>query len=732
MPIAIHEQTFHLYNDTISYIMRVTPGGDLEHLYFGPRLPLNVDPTHLSVGALYGNQVADQFDPTVSLESRLREYPNFGTGDMRAPAYTASVDGSAISTFSFVDATVTTGKPAIPGLPATYVEEAAEADTLSIELTDDVTQCSLTLQYTIYAQRNVVTRHASFTNHGPAPVTLSRALSLCLDLPDQDYVLTTLMGGWARERQVTTRKLQLGTQAIGSQRGHSSAQANPFLALARPNATQQTGEVIGFSFVYSGNFTASVEADAYDHTRVLLGIAPEQFSWPLAPKQAFTTPEAVMAYSPTGYNGMSQTFHSLYNERLVRGAWRMQPRPILLNNWEGTYFDFDEPKLLALAAQAQAIGVELFVLDDGWFGHRDNDRSSLGDWVTNRAKLPAGLPHLVEQITALGLKFGLWFEPEMVSPDSDLYRAHPDWVLGDPNRPRSLGRHQYVLDLSQPAVVDYLFTALDSVLQASPISYVKWDMNRSLTEVFSAAVPASEQGTIAHRFILGVYALYERLRHAHPDILFESCASGGGRFDPGMLYYAPQAWTSDDTDAIARQSIQYGTSYVYPIASMGSHVSAVPNEQLHRTTPLATRAAVAYFGTFGYELDLTKLTAATLATLAEQVAFMKAHRELLQFGRFYRLSEPEDPHPAWLVVDDNADHAIMLDCTQLQQPDATLRFRRLAGLTPTAQYRSDTGEIYSGAELIAAGIRIDERRRGDFSTMLLTLDKIAIQEDEHD
>ena len=512
--------------------------------------------------------------------------------------------------------------------------------------------------------------------------------------------MINLAGAWARERYVKERKLEMGISAVHSLSGTcSSAEHNPFLALARPGYTEEQGEVYGFSLLYSGNFLAQAEVSTFDMTRVMMGINPENFSWELAQGETFQTPEAVMVYSSEGLGGMSRTFHKLYRTRLMRGKWRDLPRPILLNNWEATYFSFNEDKLIDIASKAKECGIELFVLDDGWFGNRNDDHRGLGDWYCNMDKIPSGIDGLSRKIEALGMKFGLWVELEMVNKDSDLYRSHPEWVIGAPERFDCHARHQYVLDYSNPDVVEYIYKMISEILRKSRISYIKWDMNRYMTGPFSTAQwtqthsssgawPAVSQGEMMHRYILGVYSLYEKLTGEFPDILFESCASGGARFDAGMLFWAPQAWCSDDSDAYERQKIQYGTSYVYPIVSMGSHVSAVPNHQLLRTTPLQTRANVAYFGTFGYELDLNLLSSEEIDLVCRQVRFMKDNRELIQMdGDFYRLRNPfKGNETAWMVVSGDKSRALAGFYQRLNKVNGSWERLRLRGLDPDKLY----------------------------------------------
>ena len=531
-------------------------------------------------------------------------------------------------------------------------------------------------------------------------------MSLNLDLPDKDYVWMQLSGAWSRERYVKNRILEQGITAIDSMRGNSSHEHNPFMVLKRPNAGETSGEVIGFSLIYSGNFRMQAEVDTHDVTRITVGINPDRFDWKLEPGEEFQTPEAVMVYSDQGLNRMSQTFHRLYAKRLARGYWRDRPRPILNNNWEATYFNFTEDRLVQIASKAKECGVELFVLDDGWFGQRNDDHAGLGDWVANPERLPNGIKGLSERIEAMGIKFGLWFEPEMTNKDSDLYRAHPDWILHTPGRNASHGRYQYVLDFSRKEVVEYIYEMMAKILSEAKVSYIKWDMNRSITECYSVALPADRQGEVFHRYILGVYDLYERLTSEFPEVLFESCSSGGGRFDPGMLYYAPQGWTSDDSDAIERLKIQYGTSLCYPISSMGSHVSVIPNHQVFRKTPLHTRANVAYFGTFGYELDLNSLKEEEIAEVKEQIIFMKKYRKLFQFGDFYRLKSPfEGNETIWMVVSEDKKTAIVGYYRTLNGVNQAYSRIKLQGLDPDMLYENILNKTENyGDELMNFGL----------------------------
>ena len=714
MPIKFHQgsQEFHLFNDRISYIIKVLRNDQLGQLYFGRRVPDRADHSYLVENGyrpVMSYVYDDDYD--FSLGNVKQEYPAYGTSDYRMPAIEVQQpNGSTVTNFRYRSHRIYAGKPRLADLPATYVEDDSEATTLEVLLHDDVIDVDLTLTYTIFNDYDAIARSVRFTNHSDQDYQLTTAISMNLDLPDDDYDWLQFSGAWGRERQLKSAHLRPGIQAVSSTRGASSHMQNPFVILKRPHTDDFQGEAYGFSLVYSGNFLAQAQVDAYQVTRVQLGINPFHFSWKLAPGTSFQTPEAVMVYTSNGLNQLSQTYHRLYQKRLVRGYWRDRPRPILINNWEATYFDFTEDKLVQLANQAHDLGIELFVLDDGWFGKRTTETAGLGDWWANHDRLPHGISGLADRIHQLGMMFGLWFEPEMTNKDSDLYRNHPDYIIQTPDRHPSQGRRQYVLDFSRPEVVDYIHDLIAKVLRNGHVDYVKWDMNRNITECFSAAFPADQQGEIFHRYILGVYRLYEQLIQEFPKILFESCASGGGRFDAGMLYYAPQAWTSDDSDAIERLKIQTGTSYCYPVSSMGAHISVCPNEQVNRNTPLKTRGDVAFFGDLGYELDLTKLSPDELSQIRDQVKLMKHYRTLFQFGRFYRLKSPFAGNiTAWLVVSPDQQQAAMGYFKVLNDVNAPYRRQRVPGLLADQEYRvheeagRDCG-TYTGSELANIGL----------------------------
>ncbi|MDD2970989.1 MAG: alpha-galactosidase [Lachnospiraceae bacterium] len=733
MPIIYHEASkeFHLYNQQISYIIEIMENGQLGNLYYGKKVHDRVSFSYLHqdearpLGALAGNAPCE-----LCLQYTRQEYPSYGTGDYRYGACVIEQEnGSRITDFKYATHNIYEGKHKIEPLPATYVENKKEATSIEITLYDAVMDTEAVLTYTIYEELSVITRHVRFIHKGESVIRLQTAMSACVDLPDKEYDMLHLSGAWARERYVKTRKLEQGLQSIYSMRGASSAEHNPFIALKRRNTTEDTGEVMGFSLVYSGSFLGQVEVCSHDTTRVTMGIHPDTFSWKLNQNESFQTPEMVMVYSDHGMNAMSQTFHELYRTRLARGYWRDRERPILLNNWEATYMDFSEYEILRIASKAKEVGVELFVLDDGWFGDRSDDDRGLGDWYVNLKKLPNGIAGLSRNVEELGMKFGIWIEPEMVNKNSDLYRAHPDWILSVPERYETPSRQQHVLDYSRKEVVDAIFGMLDQMISESKITYIKWDMNRYITECYSRTASPEEQGKVMHQYILGVYDLYTRLTNKYPEILFESCSSGGARFDPGMLYFAPQTWCSDDTDASERLKIQYGTSMVYPISAIGAHVSAVPNHQLERCTPLATRAHVAFFGAFGYELDLNKLTQEELDQVRQQIDYYKCYRKLIQQGIFYRIKSPfAGNDTAWLVAAKDQSEAIAAYYQRMNLVNAGYLRLKLTGLCEERLYEVTAfqhTEKYYGSELMYAGIPIDRDKLtaqgGDFASVLFHL-----------
>ncbi|MDR2149345.1 MAG: alpha-galactosidase [Spirochaetaceae bacterium] len=725
MPISFDQQTktVHLYNSSLSYLFTLLYTGAVGQVYCGAPLAPRSYP-FLALSASGG-----VFHPD---KNTVRfEYPAYGTGDYRTPAFVIqSRNGSTVTEPLYQSHKIYDGKPSVSALPALYTEREDEAQTVELTLFDAPSGVRIILYYTIFTDLPVIARRARFINAGEEPCRVRKAMSLNLDLPDRDWHLLTVSGAWARELQISEKPLMPGFQGIKSSRGNSGHQQNPFLILKRPATTDSGGEAWGFSLLYSGNFSATVESDCYGTSRVQLGINDETFSWKLEKGESFDTPEAVLVYSPDGLNRLSQVFHTVYQSRLARGPWRDKERPVLLNNWEGTYFNFTEHKLLAMASAAKELGIELFVLDDGWFGERDNDSSSLGDWFADTRKLPSGIAGLAEQITGMGLQFGLWIEPEMISKKSRLFELHPDWAIGVPGRCRSEQRNQYVLDMSRQEIVDYLTTIITDLIESAPISYIKWDMNRSITEPFSLSLPPDRQGEFFHRYILGVYELYDRLTTRFPQVLFESCAGGGGRFDPGILAFAPQAWLSDNTDALERLRLQASASLVYPQSSWGSHVSAVPNHQTGRSTSLNFRAMVAFFGNLGFELDPTTLSPEEKQAIASVCAFYKAHRRTFQYGRFFRLAVPDPAlYAAWQVSSEA--ETLVGFYKLLAQPNRPPVRLHLAGLEPALVYDvslweeggfEEQDKSYNcgqrgGDELMYGGLLLDATyvtKRGDF------------------
>lgn len=715
MPILVNVENkeFHLYNDDISYIFSVMKNNQLGHLYYGKKIRHRDSFSHLLQLSNRGmTTCVFEGDSEFSLEHIKQEFPSYGTTDFRFPAHQIKqANGSSITNFEYMGYEVFKGKISLVGLPATYVQDEEEATTIEIKLYDSVIKTEAVLSYTIFEKYAAIAKSVKFNHTGEEVIYITNAMSASFELPDDEFQMLQLSGAWARERHIKTRELQSGIQNIYSARGASSSNHNPFIALKRKDTTEHSGEVYGMNLVYSGNFLAQVEVDNFGLARMMIGINPFNFQWVLNKNESFQTPEAIMVYSDKGLNKMSQTYHNLYNNNLVRGKWKNNARPIIINNWEATYFDFNEEKILTIASTAKELGIEMFVLDDGWFGKRNGDTSSLGDWYVNKEKLPNGIGGLAKKIEAMGLKFGLWIEPEMINKDSELYNKHPDWIIQTPNRKMSHGRNQFVLDFSRVEVVEYIYQAISKILESAPISYVKWDMNRNITEAFSIDLPSDRQGEIMHRYILSVYDLYERLITRFPDILFESCSGGGGRFDAGMLYYAPQAWTSDDTDAVERLKIQYGTSLIYPISSMGSHVSAVPNHQVYRNTSIDTRANVAYFGTFGYELDMNKISEDDKKKVLEQTAFFKKYRQLIGTGEFYRLISPFDKDgnlTAWMIVSKDKKQALVGYYQVLSRPNPKYPGFKLAGLDENMLYRVKPLErdMY-GDELMNVGIMLN-------------------------
>ena len=708
--ISKDERLFHLETENSSYVFRVLENQQLQHLYYGKRIHVKENYGNLASYQTRGFEVSYTADEErIQLSMIPNEYAAYGKGDFRHPAYQVQdATGSRITELKYQGYTLSTGKKRLEILPSTFDDDGDRSEVLTITLKDDIIGLVVKLNYTVFPGQNVIVRNVEFINEGEDELKLLKAMSLQLDLPDDEFDFIHFSGAWLRERQLYRTALRPGLQSIDSLRYSSSPQNNPFFMLSRKNTTEESGEVYGFNLIYSGNFQNSVEVDHFSTTRVLVGLNPVEFEYLLEPKMSFMTPEAVMSYSAQGMNVLSQQLAIFYREHLVNPHFAKRPRPIVLNSWETMYFNLTTDKVLELAKCGQQLGVELFVLDDGWFGHREGDNSSLGDWTTDYRRLPKGISYIADEIHKMGMQFGLWFEPEMISIDSELYRTHPEWMICTPHRKPSVGRHQYVLDFTNQEVIDYLFDAISSIIQETKLEYIKWDYNRHITDAFTATLPATKQMEFGHRYILGVYQLLERLTKAYPEVLFESCSSGGGRFDLGMMYYAPQAWTSDDTDPIERLKIQHGTSYGYSLSMMSAHVSASPNEQSGRRTNLDTRAAVAYFGVFGYELDVTTLEAAEAEKVKEQIDFYKRYREVFQYGNFYRIRSPfEDDVVDWQVVSSDKSTAILLHTSLISHLNPGYSLVKFCGLDEDKRYTiSGMDEEFFGDELMNAGIKI--------------------------
>ncbi len=734
-----NSQQFHIQGKTFSYIMHVLANGNLGHLYYGTKLRHREDFSHQFFTGSYGNTcTVFPEDDSYCLDLIAQEYPTYGTSDYRQPAIEVlQQDGSRIVNFVYESHKLTQTKAPLVDLPATFTTAEQQVESLAITLRDQMTNLKLVLTYTLFIETDVLTRHARIENEGTASVQVQRFLSMNLDLPTKDYEMMTFTGAWVRERHLQVSPLHHGLQSISSTRGTSSSTANPFFVLKQPTTTEAQGEAYAFNLVYSGNHVGQVEVTPFDTARVQQGLNYFDFNWDLQPGMTLQAPEVVMVYSNNGLNGMSHRFHNFYRQHLINQEWVNRERPVLINNWEATYFDFNEAKILELAQAAKKVGVELFVLDDGWFGKRNNDQTSLGDWFHNPEKLPNGVKGLADKITALGLQFGLWIEPEMVSPNSDLYRQHPEWVIQVPNRPQTLGRNQCVLDFTNDEVVDHVYAMIAKVIrEGGDIRYIKWDWNRTMTEIGSLNLPAGQQQEVAHRYIIGMYRFYHQLVTEFPHILVEGCAAGGSRFDPAILTYSPQIWTSDDSDAVERLKIQYSTSFSYPLSTMGAHVSAVPNHQVHRMTSLKTRGDVAFFGVLGYELDLTQLPESELAAIAEQIAFYKEQRNLVLTGDFYRLLSPyQGNETAWSVVSPDQKRSLVGYYRVLAQPNVLPTRLQLQGLNPEATYRvQGTDYHFNGDELMQWGIEFNPRLLqalgildqvvGDYASVILVLEQV--------
>lgn len=707
MAVRVKDGIFYLETENTLYQMKADEYGVLLHLWYGKKTDCNMDYLldYPDVG-FAGNVYDVDNCRTYSLNTLPLEYGTAGTGDYRVPAISVTHgDGSTALDLRYQEHKILKGKYSIPGLPAVYAGEE-EAETLEIILKDTATDIRVILKYGILENQDVITRSVVIINDGEMPVKINRAHSFSMDMPYGDWEWMHFHGRHAMERQVERVPLLHGVQESGSTRGTSSHQQNPSVLLCEKNCTETSGYCMGAVLMYSGGFQTQVELDQLNQTRIVMGIHPDTFCWTLNGGESFYTPEVILSCSDEGMDKLSGRFHRVIREHVCRGKYKMTERPVLINNWEATYFDFDEEKIFNIAKQASELGVDMMVLDDGWFGKRDSDSTGLGDWFVNEDKIKGGLEKLVKRINGLGMKFGIWFEPEMISEESNLYKEHPDWAIQIPGRKPMRGRYQLVLDMTRQDVRDYLYRQISNVLDCANVEYIKWDMNRSISDWYSPGLSSGRQSEMPHRYVLGLYELLERLTTDYPDVLFEGCSGGGGRFDAGMLYYCPQIWCSDDTDAYERTKIQYGTSFFYPISTVGSHVSAVPNHQTGRLTPLETRAVTAMAGSFGYELDLNTLSEEEKAEVAEQIVRFKKYGLLIHNGSYHRLSNPmEDKFAIWSFVSEDKKQVLVHGMIFRTEANMLRYPVRLRGLDAAKKYRlNETGQIYTGKALMEAGI----------------------------
>ena len=724
--IDAEKKIFTLETDHTMYQMQADAYGVLRHLWYGAKTGCDMSylQDYPDVG-FSGNIYAAGNDRTYSLDTLPLEYAGAGVGDFRVPAVAAvQADGSSALDLRYYSHTVKPGKYGIEGLPAVYAAED-EAETLEVVLRDTASAVEVTLLYAVLPALDLVTRCARIRNLGETPVTLTKAASLCLDISRGSWEWVHFHGRHAMERQMERRLLFHGIQEIGSTRGTSSHHQNPTVLLCTPDCTETAGACIGAALVYSGSHQTRLECDQLGQVRMVMGIHPDLFRWELKAGETFSTPEVMLSYSDTGLETLSHHFHQAIREHICRGKYQLAERPVLINNWEATYFGFDTEKILHIAEEAARLGVDMLVLDDGWFGKRDDDCSGLGDWFVNETKLSGGLHDLVEKIKGMGMRFGIWFEPEMISEDSDLYRKHPDWAIRIPDRAPMRSRYQLVLDMANPEVQEYLFRVMSDVLHSADISYVKWDMNRSISDWYTRTLPADRQGEMPHRYVLGLYALLERLTAAFPDVLFEGCSGGGGRFDAGMLYYCPQIWCSDDTDAYERTKIQYGTSFFYPVSAVGSHVSTVPNHQTGRITPFETRGTVAMAGSFGYELDLNLLSDGEKQEVAEQIRQFKTYGPLIHNGKYYRLTNPMAEDAAlWEFAAQDGSEVLVQGMLFHAEANVLRRTVQLRGLDAEKRYRLDgTEQVYTGAALMAGGVLLP-KAWGDYTPVTMHFSEV--------
>lgn len=708
---------FQLITKNTEYQIKADKFGVLKHIWYGEKTDFDMEylQNYPDVG-FSGNVYEADNDRTYSLDTMPQEYSCEGVGDFRISAAAVThTDGSNAIDLRYQGYRVLKGKYAIPGLPAVYANEN-ESETLEINLKDTASDICVTLKYAVIEELDIITRSAVIYNKGTTAVTLTKADSLCLDIPQgKGWEWIHFHGRHTMERQPERTPLLHGIQESSSGRGTSSHQQNPTVLLCTKNCTETSGQCIGAALMYSGSFQTRIELDQLEQIRLIMGINPELFRWELAPDACFYTPEVILSYSNSGFETLSHNFHKTIRHHVCRGKYKLAERPVLINNWEATYFDFDSDKIFRIAQQAAELGVDMLVLDDGWFGKRDDDCSGLGDWFVNENKLQGGLRKLTEEVTKLGMKFGIWFEPEMISEDSELYRSHSDWAIKIPGRNPMRSRYQLLLDMTKQEVQDYLYDSISKILDSADITYIKWDMNRSISDWYTSTLPSYRQGEMAHRYVIGLYSLLERLTSAYPNVLFEGCSGGGGRFDVGMLYYCPQIWCSDDTDAFERTKIQYGTSFFYPISTVGSHVSAVPNHQTGRITPIETRAVTAMAGSFGYELDLNKISDEEKQAVKSQIVNFKKYNHIIHNGLYYRISNPmKDEVAVWEYVSEDKSEVLVHGMIFRTAPNSLQIRICLRGLIPDSIYCLESnGRSYTGRALMNGGILLP-RSWGDY------------------
>ena len=725
-------KTFRIDTPSSTYCITVAQKGYLSHSYYGPKIG-DDDVSYLTRQFEYFMSQGDVFREKHTLLDFLpQEMPTDGMGDFRESALAISNDkGNNGVELMYKDFKILDEAQTLPGLPSVF---GNKAQTLEIICQDEILQTQVHLFYTVFEGLDAIIRSTRIENNGTNPIFIKKALSASFDIDSDNYDVITLHGSWARERHIERHPVHMGKQGVLSMRGETSHQEHPFIALVDHNTDENFGKVYAMNFIYSGNFVADVQKNQFDSIRMVMGINPENFCWKLNAGQIFDTPQAVLVFSDKGLNGMSHTFHDLYRDHLIRSPYKNKMRPILINNWEATYFDFDTEKLLDIAREASKDGIEMLVMDDGWFGYRNSDNCSLGDWFVNEGKIKGGLKYLVEEVNKLGMKFGIWFEPEMISPDSDLYRSHPDWAIQIPGRTPGMSRQQLVLDITRKEVEDYAYECVAKILRSANIEYVKWDMNRQLSDIGSLSLPADQIGEFYHRYVLALYRMQNKLVTEFPNLLLENCSGGGARFDPGMFYFSPQIWCSDDTDAIERLSIQEGTALIYPLSTMGAHVSVCPNHAVGRVTPFKTRGYVALSGTFGYELDITKLPQEERALIPHQVELYKKYSDLVRTGDYWRIASYSQNHEydCWMSLSKDKKRALVTFVQVFNHPNYKTRFIKIQGLDENKKYKisfpdenqNDFPVIeMTGLTIKNAGIPV-KRDWGDFNAKLIYIEAL--------